>query len=222
MDPRPAPVLSGPIIAGNLSPNTQAYGPNPNVHYGFGSSPIFPYKFLHLGTISKWNTASRHFFIASDKIFSELPKFLGQLYSRRLLSRDFHFLLHANASLLVTTVTKVVYYFVLISPHYFYSFPVTLFKITRSLLTLSLSKSKEPELNHSISSFLYLYWCFSGMKPKYGVRTVSSFLVLSAYFSCSETETVAFPDRSQTCFHGQEDQGAGCFPCRQWNTCTEG
>lgn len=102
LDPRPAPVLSGPILALNLSPNTQAYGPNPNLHYEFGSSPIFPHKFLHLGTISKWNTASRHFFIASDKIFSELQKLLGELYSRRLLSRDLHFLLHANASLLVT------------------------------------------------------------------------------------------------------------------------
>lgn len=99
---RPAPVLSGPILALNPSPNTQADGPNPNIHYEFGSSPIFPYKFLHLGTISKWNTAPRHFFIASDKIFSKLPKFLRELYNRRLLSRDFHFLLHANASLLVT------------------------------------------------------------------------------------------------------------------------
>lgn len=50
------------------------------------------------------------------------------------------------------------------------------------------------------------------MKPKYGVGIFSSFLVLFAYFSCSEMETVGFSDRSQTCFHGQEDRGAGCFP----------
>lgn len=25
-------------------------------------------------------------------------------------------------------------------------------------------------------------------------------------------ETVGFPERSQTCFNGQEDRGAGCFP----------
>lgn len=100
--PRPAPILPGSILALRLSPNSQASGPNPKIHYEFGSSPIPPYKFLHLGTISKCNTAPRHFFIASDKIFSELPKSLGELYSRRLLSTDFHFLLHANASLSVT------------------------------------------------------------------------------------------------------------------------
>lgn len=44
------------------------------------------------------------------------------------------------------------------------------------------------------------------MKLKYSVGIISSFLVLSAYFSCSETETDGFPDRSQTCFHGQENQ----------------
>ena len=102
LGPRPAPIFPGPILALSLSPGSQASAPNPEIHYKFGSSPIPPYKFLHLGTLSKHNTASRHFFFDSDKIFSELPKFLGELYSRRLLSTDFHFLLHANTSLSVT------------------------------------------------------------------------------------------------------------------------
>lgn len=130
--PRPAPTLPGPILALRLSPNSQASGPNPKIHYEFGSSPIPSYKFLHLGTISKCNTAPRHFFIASDKIFSELPKYLGELYSRRLLSTDFHFLLHANASFI--SHCRRVHYLVLISSHHFYSFPVIPSKITRSLL----------------------------------------------------------------------------------------
>lgn len=100
--PRPAPILPDPILALRCFPNSLASGPNPKIHYEFGSSPTPPYKFLHLGTLSKWNIASRNLFVASDKIFSELPKLLGQLYGSRLLSTHFHFLPHASAPLPVT------------------------------------------------------------------------------------------------------------------------
>lgn len=71
---------------------------------------------------------------ASEKIFSELRKFLGQLYSRRLLSRALYFLL--------------LFYFII-------SIPSPSSKITRSLFIQSLSNYRVPKLTPSISPFLY-------------------------------------------------------------------
>lgn len=211
LGPRPAPLFPGLIPALRRSPNSWASGPNPKIHYEFGSSPIPPYKFLHLGTLSKRNTASRYFFIASDKIFSELSKFLGELYSSRLLSKDFHFLLYANASLSVTIGGSIT----LFSFHLTISTP-----FLSSLQNIKvIINTKSPK--NWLLVFLHFFTgigAVSGMKPDYGVRILSSFLVLFVYFRCSEMETAGFPDRSEAFFHGQEDQGVGGFPLQAGGT----
>lgn len=51
-----------------------------------------------------------------------------------------------------------------------------LFKITRSLLTLSPSKSRVPELTPSISSFFYQYWCCLWYEAKVWCRDSLKFL----------------------------------------------
>lgn len=101
-------------------------------------------------------------------------KIAGRTVQQEALVQRFTF--PSTCKCFIISHCRRVYYFVLISPHYFYSFPVMLFKITRSLLTLSPSKSRVPELTPSISSFFYQYWCCLWYEAKVWCRDSLKFL----------------------------------------------
>lgn len=104
LGPSPASVLPGPILALSLSPNSQASGHNPKIHYEFGSLLIPPYKFLHLGNSVNTTQPPDISLLPLTKSFQDFQNF----WENYTAVGSFHFLPHASASLSVTAGGSII------------------------------------------------------------------------------------------------------------------